>query len=362
MLSRTADSLFWLARYMERAENMARLIDMGRRMTALPPSAQQHGFARRNEWPSILAASGCSAAYQEAQGEPAHAAQQTDAVPFLMLSRDNPSSVLSCFEFARGNARSARSALTRDMWESVNDVWIDFRKLKPEQLVNGAISPLQERIKSASAQFRGATDSSALRNDGYTFLRLGLAIERVDNVARLLDVKSYLADIDDAAVDQYAWSAILRASGLERAYHTVYPADHAARHVLHFLVHNPACPRSLRAGAQELTRWLTHLAALYGARRPCADLADGLSAMIDQVEGLPLDGAAAHEFLSAIIRRNNAVSQQIAEDYHFAPKLAPEPEAAQAPKPRIRAQHAASGQEQSQSQSVSGKSGDQASA
>ncbi len=331
MLSRTADSLFWLARYIERAENMARLIDMGRRMTTIPVvAAGAPTSGRRNEWPSVLAASGGSEAFQEWSGTPAFEAAQADAIPFLMLARENPSSVISCFEFARGNARAARAGLTQDMWEAVNDVWIEFRPMRPDRLKNGAMSPMLDRIKSASAQFRGACDSSALRNDGYTFLRLGLAIERADNIARLLDVKSYMAAgaAPGGGADHYAIAAILRAAGVERAYRCTYPAEYAPEHLSHFLVHNPTCPRSVRASALETQRRLGDLATLYGARKPSHDLADGLLALLDHAEAVALEPEAAHEMLSAVIRRNNALSMQIAEDYYFAPKRAPEPEAA----------------------------------
>lgn len=323
MLSRTADSLFWLARYMERAENAARLIDMGRRMGTL---RNHSGLGRRNEWPSILAASGVATAYEKASGEDAADIAQADAIPFMMLARENPSSVASCYEFARANARAARAALTQDMWESVNDAWIDFRSLRVEQLVNGAVSPLLDRVKGASAQFRGAIDSSALRDDGYTFMRLGLSIERTDNIARLLDVKSFIAaaNPDGQGADPYALSAILRAAGLERAYRMVYPADYTPEHLFDFLVHNRACPRSVRAGAEESQRRLGELAQAYGARKPSHELADGLVALVDHAAHTPLDPEAAHEMLSAVIRRNNALSQQIADDYYFAP-TAPEP-------------------------------------
>lgn len=333
MLSRTADSLFWLARYMERAENMARLIDMGRRMTAIPIASGR----RRNEWPSLLAATGCAASFEKASGCPATEATQRAALPHLMIERSNPSSVVSCFEAARANARSTRAALTKDMWEAVNDAWHDFRTLRARDLDNGSMSPLLDRIKNAASQFRGAADSSALRNDGYLFLRLGLAIERVDNMSRLLDIKTYVASDEDRvrARDEYDWSALLRAAGVDRAYHILYPADYTPARVFDFLAHDRRCPRSLRHSAGEAVAFIGELTTIYGARRGCADVADGLLAMLDHARSVALDNASAHEFLSAVIRRNNALSMQIAEDHHFAPKLAPQTDAAAAtPEPR----------------------------
>lgn len=324
MLSRTADSLFWMARYMERAEQMARLIDMGRRMAATP--CRVNGF--RNEWPAVLSAAGSSHLFFAQHDTAEHWA----AIKFLMLDRDNPSSVVSCFDRARANARAARGAITVEMWQAVNDAWIEMRKLGPERLENGAMSPLIDWVKERAGYFRGATESTVLRNDGYEFLRLGLFLERIDNTARLMDVKTYMAARrgDDAAVDQYEWIALLRAAGVLRAYHAVYKTSYAPERIAEFLMLNPQCPRSLAFCAGKVRDGLGSLETLYGRREDCHEIAEALVRQVAacEVEHV-LDGGLSAA-LSATIRYNNALSTAIAEAYHFAPRIDVDPAAADA--------------------------------
>lgn len=348
MLSRTADSLFWMARYIERAENMARLVDMGRRMSGIPGGSGR----RRNEWPSVLAAAGVSqgfAARQSAEASSAVAGDQSAAIAYLMLDKENPSSVVSCIDQARGNARAARAALTREMWEALNDAWIEARSLSPARLENGAVSPLIEWVKGVSAQFRGATDASALRNDGFEFLRLGLFIERMDSSARLLDVKSFApaGREEEQAVDQYQWVSILLAAGVVRAYHAMYRADYEPARIARFLIKERCCPRSLAYCADRIGEHLGRLAVLYGERPRCHAQALALAAVIDRMPEEAFDAGALHGVLSDVIGRNNRVALTLAEDYHFAPP----PSATEAPTPIVQ------GQSQSQTSTPSARSG-----
>ncbi len=322
MLSRTADSLFWMARYVERAENMARLVDMGRRMAATPKGP----LGRRNEWPAVLAAAGVAQVFVEKTDIPTEKASQRDATAFMILDRGNPSSVVSCIEQARTNARSARSALTRDMWEALNDAWIDSRSLEKGRIENGSLSPLIDWIKSVSAKFRGASDGSSLRDDGFEFLRLGLFVERMDNSARLLDVKaSPWSNGGDEAIDHYAWISILVAAGVLRAYHFAYKADHDPARIANFLIRDHACPRSLAFCAERIMDHLTRLGRIYGAAPACLEDVNAISDAISDcdVEGL-LNGGL-HEFLTGVIMRNNRFVQELGQEYYFAPPPAPVP-------------------------------------
>lgn len=335
MLSRTADSLFWLARYVERADSIARLIDMGRWMRATPGS----GDAPRSEWPSILAAAGCARGFYETHD----AADQWPCIVYLMLSRDNPSSVLSCFEQARANARGARAALTVEMWEAVNDTWIELRALSPSSLENGSMSPLLDWIRQRGALLRGAADSTALRNDGFAFLNLGFHVERLDNTARLLDVRAgdpttwSTASARAEAGDPYDWMAILRAAGVLRAYHAAYNADYHAKHILDFLILNPCCPRSIAHCAERILMDLEDLARFYGRREVCHM---NVAAIVGRLRETSIDevvDADLHGFLTDLIIRNNQLAKAIADAYHFAPQepSAEEPAPAPPPKPTM---------------------------
>ncbi|MEL6980205.1 MAG: alpha-E domain-containing protein [Pseudomonadota bacterium] len=324
MLSRTADSLFWLARYMERAENMARFVDMGRRMSAMPGSGPHCLTGHRQEWPAVLAATGCTVGYNELRWSderyaPLHETMAT--IRYLLLEPSNASSVQSCFDGARFNARSVRGALTREMWEAVNDAWIQFRALKPEEVNNGSLSPLLDWIKTSVSQFRGAADGSALRNDGYEFLRLGFAVERLDCIARLLDVKTAEALIqdDDGVSRRYRWVALLRAAGQLLAYHAHYRADYSSARIADFLIKGSHSPRSLLHAALRAEEHLNALGALYGERAGCMDEARALTAHLRgaDIEALLDDGL--HAFLSEAIRLNTDLAAAIAESYHFGP-------------------------------------------
>ncbi|MEO1330494.1 MAG: alpha-E domain-containing protein, partial [Pseudomonadota bacterium] len=252
------------------------------------------------------------------------APEHWSSIRHLMLDRDNPSSVVSCFEAARANARSARAAITVEMWEAVNDAWIDARKLAPEQLENGSMSPLVDWVKGQSGRFRGAAESTMLRNDGYEFWRLGVFLERIDNTARLLDVKCYLAAArgEEASVDQYEWASLLRAAGVLRAYNVIYKTAYRPERVAEFLLLNPQCPRSLSYCTSKVRDALQSLERLYGRRDFCHDFGDALCRHVEKCDVAHLMDGRLREALTATIRYANAVSAAIAEAYHFAPRPA----------------------------------------
>ncbi|HEX7741411.1 MAG TPA: alpha-E domain-containing protein, partial [Sphingobium sp.] len=181
MLSRTAENLFWMARYMERAEATARLLTMGQRMAILP------GAHHRDEWRSVVRATGNGGnAFPEGVQ-----VTESDAVSYLMLDLDNPSSIRSCLLKARANGKSARTMLTQDMWEALNEGW---RKLDSYDVVEARqqLPALIDWVKARVMTFRGAAHSGQLRNEGHDFLRTGSALERAQMTLRLLDVKYYV--------------------------------------------------------------------------------------------------------------------------------------------------------------------------
>ncbi len=172
MLSRTADNLFWLARYVERAENTARILDAANRLAAMPIAYA----GESNEWESAVAATGTLGLFKslgkEATGE--------SVVDFLAFSADNPSSIRSCLERARVNARTVRTALTTEMWEAINGAWLglrDFNRLGDRVRLNAFLT----YVKEASLRFDGSAYRTMLRNDAYFFSGLGSFIERADN-------------------------------------------------------------------------------------------------------------------------------------------------------------------------------------
>ena len=186
MLSRTADNLYWLARYMERADFLARAIQASRRLAALPKA---YG-GDETEWESVLLSS-CAALAFEESGRPV---DEANVVGFLTFAPENPGSIRNCLEQARANARAVRTALTIEMWESINDAYLEMRSLESRGGVACAqeLARFLELIKQTSLTYDGGAYRTMLRNDAYWFSRVGLFIERADNTARLLDVKYHV--------------------------------------------------------------------------------------------------------------------------------------------------------------------------
>src|SRR5260221_8316809 len=182
MLSRTAENLYWLARYVERAEYLARTIEATLRVTALPNTY----IGKTNEWDSALLTAGVSASFYEIYEE----ADERNVVDYLSFSPDNPSSIKNCVENARLNSRSVRTALTSEMWDTINGAWIDLQEVWGKGTkTREELTKFLRFVQETSLRFDGSAYRTMLRNDAYWFSRLGLHLERADNTARILDVK-----------------------------------------------------------------------------------------------------------------------------------------------------------------------------
>ena len=214
MLSRTADNLYWIARYMERAETAARLLEVGARIALLPSA---HGY--RNEWDSLLRAAGTANAFGKKYGDPI----QRNIESHLFFDRDNPGSVASCITAARENGRIVRTALTSQMWDALNTAFQELEGLERAERSALELSRLTDWVMRHAAMVRGAIDATLLRNDGFNFLNVGYYLERGDNTARLMDVKYYVLlpslDFVGSGLDNYQWTTLLRAMGSHRAFH-----------------------------------------------------------------------------------------------------------------------------------------------
>src|SRR6186713_2822711 len=181
MRSRTADNLYWLARYIERAEYLARILEATQRLTALPLAY----VGESNEWESAVATAGCANAFYAVFPE----ANEENVTHFLAFSADNPSSIRSCFEAARTNARSVRTALTVEMWDAINGTWLELQRYANGPTSREQISRFLRWVQESSLRFDGSAYRTMLLNDAFWFTRLGVYIERADNTARILDEK-----------------------------------------------------------------------------------------------------------------------------------------------------------------------------
>jgi uncharacterized alpha-E superfamily protein len=314
MLGRTANDLYWLARYVERAESMARLIEVGYRI-ALLPREQEGGY--NEEWRSTLASAGCAdgffAKYEHPNGR--------DVINYLLFDTSNPSSVQSCLAAARRNGRAQRIALTRDMWEALNDAWMEFSKIKPEEVTANELPRLLDWIRSRSALYRGAMLNTILRSDTYYFSQIGTFLERADNTARILDVKYFvlLPEIEmvGTGVDNVQWGAILRSVSAHRSYRWVYKQNYKPWRIAEYLMFNPAMPRSLRACYDMMNASFEGLAQRCGGRQKCHATMEETRRFLAEGDINAIFQSGLHEFLVDFISRNHRLGCEVAEAYHF---------------------------------------------
>ena len=311
MLSRTAENLFWIGRYMERAETMARLLEVGARI-ALMPSAG-HGY--RNEWDSLLQASGTADGFAAKYGDPV----QRNIESYLFFDRDNPSSVASCLDKARENARIVRTALTTQVWDALNTAFQEMRQLERKARSELELTHLTEWTMRHAAMLRGAIDATLLRNDGYDFLGLGYALERADNTARLMDVKYYVllprVDFVGSGLDNYQWQTLLRALSAHRAFHWAYGGDITARKIADFLILNPQCPRSIVTATGQALDHLERLARGYGSSTDAQVQARVLRAKLADTSVEDIFDEGLHEFLSRFVREVGTLTSTIQDAY-----------------------------------------------
>ncbi len=311
MLSRTADHLFWMARYTERAENTARMLDVIVQTGLLPKSDDAVAAA----WKGLLSISELTQVY-EASGKKLLA---KEVMNFMVSDASNPSSIYSCLRAARENARAVRGALTTEVWETQNQTWLEFNRLI--KTYDRDPSTFFEWVKFRSHLSRGVTLGTMLKDEAFHFLRLGTFLERADNTARLLDVKFHGADTVDLATslardqeyDFYHWSAILRSvSGFE-VYRKVYRDVIRPDRVAELLILRVDMPRSLRACMQEVVSNLTAVRndQSHETERRAGKLYSELQfGAIEDVLS-----AGLHAYLTNFLERVNDLGARISRDF-----------------------------------------------
>ncbi|MBA3909275.1 MAG: hypothetical protein C0524_05175 [Rhodobacter sp.] len=310
MLSRTADNLYWIARYMERADTVARLLEVGSRISLIP---SVHGY--RSEWDSLLQATGIADAFAKKYGDPV----QRNIESFLFFDRDNPSSVASCITAARENGRIVRTALTTQVWDALNTAFQELKALERQPRSELELSRLTEWVMRHAAMVRGAIDATLLRNDGYNFLNIGYYLERGDNTARLMDVKYYVllprVDFVGSGLDNYQWTTLLRAMGAQRAFHWAYGGEVTAAKIADFLILNPQAPRSLTTCVAGLANHLGRLAKSYGRETEALAKARELFAGIEATTTDGIFEEGLHEYLTRFIAEVATLAHAIHASY-----------------------------------------------
>lgn len=311
MLGRTASGLFWMMRYLERIENAARLVDAGFRMSLTRSRTAQ------SEWDSVLTTAGSRELYLTQYDD----FQTAKVVEFMIADRDNPGSLFCSMASARENARMTRTALTKDVWEAINEKWLWLRDAFEAGDHKTDLPALLTKIRQYTALVRGAINGTMLRNDIYRFVRLGLMIERADNTARILDTKYYVLLPSSASVgsslDTVQWEMILRSASAESSFHWLHGGEISPAAIVDFLIHDVRLPRSIAYCYDDLIRTLADLEREYGRRTPAHDLAAKHEAHITASSSDVIIGSGLHEFLIDFIDRNAKLSSAIERDYRF---------------------------------------------
>ncbi|QLF94374.1 alpha-E domain-containing protein [Pseudomonas sp. ABC1] len=277
MLSRTAADLYWMSRYLERAENLARMMEVSYSLSLMPQAGQGNGL---EELGMPLLITGTLEAYQQRHGE-LHGERM---LHFFALDEQNPASIYNCLASARANAHAVRGRITADMWENINTSWLDMRGIAEQGLGRYGISRFCDWVKERSHLFRGATVGTIMRGDAYRFIRLGTFIECADNTLRLLDARyELLGEEADSIEDRsahayYQWSALLRALSSFEAFADIYRGSPRAGKVAELLLLRAEVPRSLRTCLDEIDRILSSLPGDNGrpAQRLAAELVAGM--------------------------------------------------------------------------------------
>ena len=315
MLSRIAESLHWMSRYLERADNTARMLQINllfllEAEDSLPSDAQ---------WRPLLNITGSEELYFEIYPDGEVTAQRV--IEFLTRDRANTGSIRNSLRVARENARALRDRISKEMWEAINELWLTASDRLKMPLIPERATPFYALIRDEVARFHGITMSTMMRGEAFSFYTLGTFLERADMTARIVDVKYHLLLPDLSMVgsplDYYQWAALLKSlSGFE-AYRRRYQAGPRPLDVAAFIIFDPDFPRSLRFGVDRMEQAL---------RKINPDAEQGLSwdalreihQLLDKTTPKEVFQRGLHEFLELFLERVSAFHSALAVDYFEA--------------------------------------------
>jgi len=313
MLSRIAESLFWLARYIERAEDTARILDVNYHML-LEQSQQSY----RLRWEPLIIMAGEEKLFRSLYGEP----NAENVFEFLAFRQDNPSSIVQCVSKARENARTIRDRISREMWEDINGFYYTVSRFNAQDEIAAGPHRFCDEIKFGAHRFHGVTDATLPHDEGWEFLRVGWSLERAEMTARLVDVQ-YHKLLDElptvGAPDNHQWMAVLRSVGAYEAYHRQYHSTIEPEKVAEMLILHPQHPRSIRFSTTEVQAGLRAISGT--GPGSYANEAERLTGKVlerlryDKVGEIFKEGL--HGYLNDLLRMCGAIGEDIARTYFY---------------------------------------------
>lgn len=311
MLGKTANGLYWMFRYLERAENTSRMVETGQRigLTRLGSSEA--------EWRSILQTAGVLKGFEDNNDE----LTKDAAIDWMLRSRANPSSVLTSIEGARQNARMVRTALTHEVWEAVNRSYMKTKESLARKVNERDLPQVMNEIRQTTALVRGATHGTMMRNDIYDFARIGTFLERADNTARILDVKYYVllptVMSVGSSIDNVQWETILRSVSARGGFRAVYGNDYDPTDIANFLILDRRMPRSLAFCVGKIRDNLSYLNKTYGTT---PESFAKVTHIEDQYLSHDIDavfGQGLHHYIQTVLSLIGSLAAQIEIDYRF---------------------------------------------
>lgn len=313
MLGRTANGLFWMFRYLERAENTARLLDAGLRMAL----TRDHTKAEE-EWRSVILSSGQKNAFEAKFGEDYAGSNVWN---FILRDKANSSNVLTTFEHVRTNARLVRNVISSEVWEAINVSWMQLKSDLARPVVQGDLGKVVGDVRRAGMLVHGAMAGSMLRDAGFHFARAGTFVERGDSIARILDIKYYLLlpslSYVGSSLDTGQWDNVLRSVSGDRAYRWLNAGEIDSRGIVEFLVLDDRFPRSLAFCHSALRENLAALARLHDTEGLCNVLMREADTHMSATTIDDIFEMGLHQFLIDFGNRNAGIAAAIADDYRF---------------------------------------------
>lgn len=310
MLSRVADSIYWMNRYVERAENIARFVDVNLHLLLESPA----GMAQ--QWRPLVLTTGDLEFFEEHYGE----ANADNVIQFLTFDEDYPNSIVSCLRSARENARSVREVISSEMWEQLNQFYLMVREAAPGQPLS-ALHDFFTEVKLSSHLFAGVMDATLSHNEGWHFGQIGRLLERADKTARILDVKYFilLPSVQDVGtmMDEVQWIALLKSASAFEMYrkrrkHRITPIG-----VVEFLVLDREFPRAMRFCLLQAERSLHQITGTPAGTwsNPAERALGRLRSELDYITAEEIIQTGLHEFLDNLQLQMNEVGQQIFETF-----------------------------------------------
>ncbi|HWC15823.1 MAG TPA: alpha-E domain-containing protein [Terriglobales bacterium] len=314
MLSRIADSLFWIARYIQRAEDTARILDVN-----YHTMLEQTHVPYRVRWEPLIAMAGEEKPFQQLYAK----ANSHTVVEFLAFRADNPSSIVECISKARENARTIRDRISREMWEDINGIYHMVNRFDQTNEIAAGPHRFCEAVKFACHRFHGVTDATLPHDEGWQFLRIGWSLERAEATTRIVDVQYHNllegSALEAAVADNHQWMAVLKSVGAYEAFHRRYHSPIRPEKVTEMLILDPLHPRSIRFNAAEVQEALRAISGTGSGSY--ANEAERLTGKVleslryDTIEEILARGL--HPYLGGLLKSFRAIGEDIARTYFY---------------------------------------------